>query len=159
MNEKLKVIIDTNVYESLHKKYLPDVVKLVESGKIIVYGCKIIRDELRDIPKTTKYEGKSYRNLLLSIYDFLVKDHSYDVVKVVEVLAEEYWKEYNGGVPKRKIFPDFVIVAVASLYKLNIIISEDEHSMKSKIALKAYFAVNKRNGLDNPTFSSINDLI
>ena len=85
MSEKLRVLFDTNVYELLYEKYLPRIDKLLESQQITIYGCKIIRDELRGIPKTAIREKRNFRNLLLSTYDHLVKDHNYPIANFVEV--------------------------------------------------------------------------
>ena len=159
MNEKLRIILDTNTYEFIKQKYLPHVLHLLKSKKIVIYGCKTVREELRNIPKSDKIDGKSRRNILLSLYDELVKDHDYFVGKIVEILAEEYWKAYAGGIPKRKIFPDFLIVAVASMHNLDIVVSEDESSMKSNPALQAYRKVNERSKFRTPNFNTLDDLL
>jgi hypothetical protein len=77
-------------------------------------------------------------------------------------LAEEYWKDYKsnkGGTSKRKIFPDFLIVAVATIHWLDIVVSEDNKTMKSRIALKAYNKINKEKKFNTPKFISLNELI
>ena len=155
---QLRVMLDTNTYEFLLKNGFSKVKALVKKGNLVVYGCKIIRDEFRDIPPSVKYDGKSFRNLLLQVYDGLVKDHSFPIERVVDVLAEEYWKEYKGGVPKRKIMPDFLIVATATIHTLYIIVSEDDRTMKSKPCLRAYNKVNEKNGLNTPRFIRLNEL-
>ena len=154
-----RVLIDTNVYEKLYEYDLARVYALIESGKIIVYGCKVVRDELREIPPSVRVDGKSYRNQLLLLYGDLVGKHSFPVESVIEFLAEEYWKEYNGGIPKRKIFSDFLIVATASIHKLDIIVSNDERSMKSNPAVKAYDKANQINSFSTPRFISIEELV
>ena len=151
-------MFDTNIYQSLYDAHQEKILKLVQSGKLVVYGCKTIRDELRDIPKHVKYDGKGLRNLLLQIYDGLVKNHSYPVGKPIETLAEEYWSDYQGGVSKRKIFPDFLIVATATIHKLDIIVSHDDKTMKSKVAIKAYKKTNERNGFETPDFIPLEKL-
>jgi rRNA-processing protein FCF1 len=162
MNLPKRVILDTNVYEFLYQKDLNSVLNLVESNHIKIYGCKLIRDELREIPKTAKVEKKSYRNLLLNLYDKLTGKHSYPIEKIIETLAEEYWIKYKfikGGTAKRKIFPDFLIVAIATIHRLDIVVSEDDKTMKSKKAIKAYNIVNKNNYLETPNLLSLEKLL
>jgi predicted nucleic acid-binding protein len=159
MIKTLRAMLDTNVYAFLYEKDFPRITKLVEEKKLVVYGCKIIRNELREIPKSAKVEGKSYRNKMLSIYDSLTKRHSVPVEKLVEILASEYWKNYKGGTSKRKIFSDFLIVAAATIHKLDIIVSEDESTMKSEPAIKAYDEANKKNGFKTPKFIEIEKLV
>ncbi len=77
MQQPMRVMFDTNIYELLYKKDKERVLGLVESGKIIVYGCKTIRDELREIPPAVKFDGRSYRISLLFIYGNLTEGHSY----------------------------------------------------------------------------------
>jgi predicted nucleic acid-binding protein len=159
MNEPKRVLLDTNIYEFLLRYDFHRVKSLVEGGRIVVYGCKVIRDELRDIPRTAKYDGKSFRNLLLGIYDILVKNHSFPVENLIEVLAEEYWEEYRGGAPKRKIMPDFLIVATATIHNLDIVVSGDDKTMKSRQSLAAYYRVNEKNALETPKFVTLKELI
>jgi len=152
-----RVILDSNVYESIFLRYVDSLKKMVEEEGTIVYGCSIIRKELREIPQDVKYLGKSFRNSLLSVYDKFTGKHSYPVESVVDFIAEEYWKEYEGGISKRKLMNDFRIVAVASIHNLGIIVSDDDHSMKSKPAIKAYMMVNGKNAFRTPAFYSINE--
>jgi len=158
MKEPLRAMLDTNTYEVLYRKDLSQLLELVESNCLIVYGCKIIRDELREIPKTLTVEGKSYCQILLAIYDKITKNHSYPLESLSETLAEEYWKAYKGGVAKRKIFPDFLIVAIATIHRLDIIVSEDERTMKSRLAILAYKQVNGQKELQTPKFIKIEEL-
>ncbi|MDD5163098.1 MAG: hypothetical protein PHD95_02705 [Candidatus ainarchaeum sp.] len=159
MKKPTRTMLDTNTYEILYKKEFSKILHKIESGELIVYGCGVIRNELREIPKSVTVDGKNYRGLLLSIYDQLTKDHTYPVESLAETLAEEYWKSYSGGVAKRKIFPDFLIVAVATLHRLDIVVSEDDKTMKSKLAMQAYEKVNAKNCLETPKFISIEELV
>ncbi len=127
--------------------------------KIVVYGCRVVRKELRDIPRSAKLKGKSLRNILLGIYDELTHDHDYQADSIAENIAEEYWKEYEGGIGKRKLIDDFKIVAISSMHNLDIIVSEDDKSMKSGHAIRAYLKVNNLNGFRTPAFYSLKKLI
>lgn len=51
-----------------------------------------------------------------------------------------------------------MIVAVSTIHRLDIVISQDESSMKSNNALKAYYFVNKKNSFDTPKFIRLEQL-
>ena len=154
-----RVLFDTNVYELLlTQENLDKIEDLVVGGSIIAYGCKTIRDELRDIPKSKKIGNRNLRNTLLSAYDKLVKDRSYPVGSEIEALAREYLTEYSGGVPRAKIYPDFKIVAAATIHRLDIIVSEDDRTMKSNPAMRAYQNVNGKKMYVTPGFISLEKL-
>ena len=159
LDEQLRAMFDTNTYEFLLEKELPQILWLVESGNLVVYGCSVIRDELRKIPKNAKFEGKSYRSTMLNLYDKLVKRHSVPMDKVAETLANGHLAEYKGGTARHKLNSDFLIVAVATLKNLNIVVSEDNKTLKSRFALLAYNKVNSKNGLSTPRFLSVKELI
>ena len=159
MPRQLRVMLDTSVYEFLVLRYLDELNKLIHEGQVIVYGCSVVRKELRETSKSEKLEGKSFRNALLSAYDDVTDKHSYPAENVVDFIAEEYWKEYEGGIAKRKMMNDFRIVAVSSIHNLDIVVSEDNHSMKSRLAIEAYMKVNQRNGFRTPMSYSISQLL
>ena len=73
-------------------------------------------------------------------------------------MAEEYWKEYEGGSPKTKIFSDFLIVAISTIHRLNLIVSEDNRTMKAPVSMNAYEKANQRNALKTPKFISIKEI-
>lgn len=155
----LRVLFDTSVYEFIFLEHLDKLSEMVEKGKVIVYGCSVVRKELREISPTLKHDGKSFRNSLLSVYDKVAGKHSYPAEEVADFIAEQYWKEYDGGISKRKLVNDFKIVAVSSSHNLDIIVSEDAHSMKSPPACRAYLKVNEKNGFQTPKFYSINEFL
>ncbi len=103
--------------------------------------------------------GKSLRNILLGIYGELTQNHDYKLDGIAEDTAEQYWKEYEGGISKRKLIDDFKIVAISSMHNLDIIVSEDDKSMKSGHAIRAYLKVNNLNGFRTPAFYSLKRLI
>src|SRR3989344_3297213 len=154
-----RVLFDTNVYELLlNAQNLDKIESLVISGSIIPYGCKTVRDELRDISKDEKIGGRSLRTQLLSAYDKLVKDRSYPVGTEIEALARDYLAAYSGGVAKKKIYPDFKIVAAATIHRLDIIVSEDDRTMKSNPAIRAYQSVNGKKMYITPNLISLEEL-
>ena len=158
-SQQIRAMIDTSVYEFLYLKHLDSLNKMVDDGKIIAYGCKVVRQELRGISPKVKYKGKSFRKMLLSIYDELTEKHDYPLENIVESLAEQYWQEYDGGIPKRKLMNDFRIVAISSVHNLDVVISEDNNSMKSGPAIRSYLKVNNANRFRTPAFYSIEEVI
>lgn len=158
MNQ-VRAMIDTNVYEFLHLQHLAALNNLVEEGGIVVYGCKVVRQELRAISPKMKFKGKSFRNILLNIYDELTEKHNYILENSADNLAEEYWQAYEGGMPKRKLLNDFRIVAISSIHGLDLVVTEDDKSIKSGPAIMAYLKANNANGYRTPAFYSIKELI
>ena len=157
MNKKLKrIIFDTSVYGELilRPEFTKKIVKEIQH-QIIVYGNKIIRNELRSVSKKAKIEGKSKRIFLLKTYDFITQDHELKVTELVDFIANSYYKEFRklgGNISKRKIFDDFRIIASASIHSLDIVVSHDEKSMLAKNSIKCYKNVNDSLQLRNPDF-------
>ena len=160
MQKQLRAMLDTNVYDLLLEKGALDRIEgLVLNDELVVYGCKVVRDELRNTPKIRKYGGKSLRALLLSTYDRLVSGkRSYPVGSEIEALAKEYLSAYSGGIPRNKILPDFKIVATATIHRLDIIVSGDDRTMKSGPAKRAYGKVNAEKFYPNPGFIKLEEL-
>ncbi len=155
----LRVLLDTNVYGVLAESASPELLeKIGSSEKITVYGFSVVRKELREMPKTMKLAGKSFRGVLLNYYDSLAGKHDLPLTRLIEVLAQEYFSAYSGGIPKRKLENDFLIVACASIHGLDVLVSNDEHSMFSKNALTAFEKINSENGLRTPKFFSLEQL-
>jgi len=69
-----RLLLDTNIYGELI--FDRDFFKLKSSieKKDIVHGFKVVRDELRDVPKKVKVEGKNLRVGLLYLYDKIYND-------------------------------------------------------------------------------------
>src|SRR3990167_5370172 len=113
--KQVRAMLDTNVYELLlEEENLDKIENLILKDELIVYGCSVVRKELRETPPNLKYAGKSLKMQLLLTYDKLVGDkRSYPVGSEIEAMAREYLNAYRGGIPSRKIFPDFKIVATA----------------------------------------------
>src|SRR3989344_3532130 len=155
MPQSKRLLLDTSIYGIFAESEALELVeKIASSERIIVYGFSIVRKELRDTPKTMVKKGMKLRNILLSYYDFITEGHFLPLTRLIEVLAEEYLKSYDGGISKAKLKSDFMIVACASLNGLDILVSADNHSMFSKKAIEAYLKVNNQNGLRTPQFYS-----
>lgn len=155
-----RIIFDTSVYGELIKETnIANAILRLVPEKYVIYGTKIIRNELRDIAKEAKIEGKSKRNLLLQLYDSFVRQdhHDLDSTALIEIIAIEFYKKYkaNGGSKSlQEMINDLRIVACASFYNLDIVVSNDEKSMLAEHALPAYATVCKEFNLHTPEFLS-----
>ncbi len=158
MDNRLRLVFDTNIYGLIIDENEELLLKAQTTSKVIIYGFDVIRKELRNTPTNLKQENKNYRGLLLAGYDNIVKNHSYVLTPIMETLAREYLEEYDGGISKDKMWNDFLIVACSSIHTLDIIVSEDNHSMRSSPAVRAYKKVNEKNQLREPVFYSIKEL-
>ena len=161
----LRVIFDTNIYGLLIKEKNISVIeqKIVEDKEFVVYGYQPIRKELRDTPKSEKLGKLKTRNLLLNLYDELTKGRYLKDSIQINALALKFYNSYRsfGGIRNWKetnIDIDFTIVACASIYKLDIIISDDSKTMLSKSARKAFRHITIKEGLWNPNFWKYSDL-
>ena len=124
---------------------------------IMIYGFDIIRKELRSTPKKATLKNKKLRILLLALYDSFVKKKNHDlkINPLIEKLSKDYFGEYKrlkGNFSSKEMRSDLIIIATATIYQLDIIISNDERTMLSPICLKVYKKVNKKYGLKDPIF-------
>jgi hypothetical protein len=141
----LRVIFDTNIYGKLIEEHDFEQIttKIKEDNNFKVYGFQVIRKELRNTPKTSKLGKFSKRNLLLNLYDGITGGRYLKDSLQIHRLAMKFYNAYRefGGIQnwnKSNIDIDFTIVACASFYELNIVVSDDSKTMISKSALKAY---------------------
>ena len=156
-----RLLVDTNIYGLIAKDEdrLEIVGKIKISGKIIIYGFKIIRNELRDTPKLIKIQERSLRIDLLNLYDDIVEDHIIEFTSNITKIAEDYYKayrEFGGTKSKETIIDDFTIVSAGSLNELDIIVSNDEKSMLTENAIRAYNLINSVINKRTPRFISYN---
>ncbi len=161
----LRVIFDTNIYGLLIKEQKVDIVrqKIVEDKDFVVYGFKPIRKELRDTPKHERLGKLKKRNLLLSLYDELTKGRYLNDSIQINRLALKFYNAYRefGGIRNWKdtnIDVDFTIVACASLYKLDVVVSDDSKTLLSKPAMKSYRHIAVKEGVWHPNFWKYSDL-
>ncbi len=160
-----KMILDTNIYEFILKHIArKEIENLRLQSKLIIYGNEVVRKELRAIGKREKINvGKELRSLriaLLTLYDFVTGKHQFETTKEEIILAGKYFVAYRsfGGIKSEKdIQNDFLIVACASLNGLDIVVSEDDKTMASKPAKKAYSLVNGLQKLTTPEFIKFED--
>lgn len=161
----LRVIFDTNIYGLLVlEKEEPEIRKKIKKDKdFIIYGFKEIRKELRKVPKEAKLGRLSKRNYLLNLYDALTEGKYLKESIKINKLALKYYNTYRnfGGIyswRKTNIDVDFTIVACASLNKLDVVVSEDNKTLFSKPALKAYRHIGIKEGCWIPNFWRYSDL-
>ena len=158
-----RILFDTSVYGRLiYELEVLEKIKKEYKKEFIIYGCSTIRDELRKTPKNVLLEKRKAQILLLEIYDsFIVKEnHDLKFNKLVEDLYKEYLKEYKGqegSLSEESIKNDFIIIATATIYQLDLVISGDKKSMLSNKAVKSYEEVNREYGLKNPKWREYED--
>ena len=132
-------------------------------SEFVIYGFKPVRKELRNTPKTSKLGRLSQRNLLLNLYDDLTKGrYLRDSIKINK-LALKFYNTYRelGGIRNwnsTNIDVDFTIVACASIYRLDVVISDDSRTLLNKSARKAYKHVTFKESLWHPNFWKYSEL-
>ena len=158
----LRIILDTSIYGKLIEDRLED--EIIEKANVhkhdlIIYGLRVIRNEIRAAPKHSK-DRYDLRTALLKLYDALIRDHELEIKPLANTLALLYYRHYrkNGGsVSWKQMMNDMLIVAEATISKLDIIVSDDNRTMLSDPAKAAYLAVNKEHNLLTPNFIGYNE--
>ena len=160
-----RVIFDTNIYGLLMKEENIGLIreKILNDKNFVLYGFQPIRKELRDTPKTEKLGRLSKRNLLLCLYDELTKGRYLKDSIQINRIALKFYNSYRqaGGIrswDETNIDVDFTIVACASFYKLDVVVSDDSKTLLSKPAMKAYKHITVKEGLWHPNFWKYSDL-
>ena len=161
-----RVIFDTNIYGRMVENNELRYVVEASENILTVYGSVIINRELRNYEgiTTLEFEGRTrkLRSLLFEAYNLLVKDRIYPLDDKTDRLAEGYflaYQKFGGKKDQSSIINDFLIAAIASLHRLEIIYSDDSKTMKSEEAQKAYELVNSLHNLAAPQFKSYQELI
>ena len=157
-----RILLDTNVYGLLiFDRPFVDKLQVLIPSFFVVYSTSLIRKELRDISKDAKAEGRSKRNLVLSVHDSFIRksNHMLEVNEFIILLANKYFEEYKkggGALSIIEMLPDFTLVACATLYTLDLVVSNDNRTMLSGIAKRAYNVVNNKINFNTPTFYTYN---
>lgn len=146
------VIIDSCTYSNIVKGSDADLLveAMIKNQGLVVRNFKIIRDELRKAPKQA-----------LTLYDNLVSNKMIRDSNAIANLADEYfinYRKFGGAKSQKEMLKDFKIVACASITNCDIIYSDDEHTMKSEKAMKAYKIVNQTRKHRMPQFLSYYNL-
>ncbi|MBS3053884.1 MAG: PIN domain-containing protein [Candidatus Aenigmarchaeota archaeon] len=155
-----RVIFDTSVYGKLvEEPKLTDMILQKLSKEFVIYGTDAIKNELRETPGHVFHGGKNLRNILLSLYRAFVRKDHHDLRynKLIAALAKDYlagYRKRGGGISGKKLKNDMIIIATATIYKLDIVVSDDEKSMLTDVAVAAYRTVNKLYGLPDPNFKT-----
>ncbi len=158
----LKTLIDTSAYGKVVQEEKDIVLKeRIDARKdVIVFGNDVVKKELEETPDkipSNVEERLKLKRRLLELYEFLVKDHALELTGLVTYIAEEYLTHCQ-DIPKvhhEKLRNDFLIVACASFYGLDIVVSEDNRTMFSAEAVKAYRKVNAKERLRTPKCISL----
>jgi|SRR3989344_4048878 len=153
----IRIILDTSIYGKIIEDAIED--KIVEKTNIhkhdlTIYGIRMVRSELRAAPKHSK-DRYDLRIALLKLYDALTKGRELQIKPLASNLAILYYKGYrkNGGsVSWNDMKNDMTIVAEATISKLDIVVSDDNRTMLSRPAKKAYYTVNKEHNMITPNF-------
>ncbi|MEK6867512.1 MAG: hypothetical protein AABX98_01685 [Nanoarchaeota archaeon] len=154
-----RILLDTSVYGKLAEDdtlftLLLDKKKIVD---MVFYGCTIIRNELRATPKEIREMNKSLRLHLLYLYDSLItkEHHNLLINEFVEILAKKYmveYKKHDRNISYGQMESDFFIVALATIYQMDIVVSNDRRTLLSNPATEAYEIVNTQQGFRNPKY-------
>ncbi|MBS3169277.1 hypothetical protein J4210_02230 [Candidatus Woesearchaeota archaeon] len=149
-----RLLLDTNIYGEMIFDAEYNLLKENIAKKVVVHGFKVVREELRDVPRSSRISGRNLRVALLHIYDEMVKK-SYVDDSTIKDLAEKYYIQYkkNGGNHSRdKMTADFSVVACATIHQIDIVVSEDNKTMLIETAIKAYNLINKSLQKRTPNF-------
>jgi len=160
----LRVIFDTNIYSFLVKDKNVELLttKILTDKDFLVYGYKPIRDELREVPKHLKLGKLNQRNLVLGLYDGLVKSKNLKDNSEIEKLAKKYFfhcLSLGSKISWTNVEVDFKMVSCASLNNLDIVVSEDNKMLKNKKALESFRTINDKESLRTPDFWDYHRLI
>ena len=99
----------------------------------------------------------------MSVYDGITAGRYLEDALQIQRLALKFYNAYRqfGGIynwDKSNIDIDFTIVACATFYKLDIVISDDSKTMLSRPALKAFKHISIKEALRQPFFWNYSDL-
>jgi hypothetical protein len=153
----LRIILDTSIYGKIIEDRLEDEIiekAVIHKHDMIIYGIRIVRNEIRAAPKHSR-DRYDLRLALLRLYDALTEGHELGIKPLANTLASLYYKQYrkNGGsVSWDKMKNDMTIIAEATLSKLDVVVSDDNKTMLVVAAKDAYFTVNKEHNLITPNF-------
>ena len=159
----LRVLFDTNIYARLAVDKNAELIagRLLNDKEFIVYGFLPIRKELRDTPKALMLGRLKQRNLLLTLYDRLTKSRTLSDGNDVKDLANKYYiksKELGAKLSWIDVKVDFMMVACASINKLDIVVSEDNKMLDDGRTLDSFNMVNDQENLRVPNFWGYNRL-
>ncbi len=147
-----KVLLDTSVYGKLLIDPRAKPLRQMFRSSCIIYGATIIRRELRSTPKNIRYGAQKVRLALLAMYDDMTKERIRAETPESQRLAQLYvraYREFGGNVSSAEVLNDFRIIALATVHGMDVVVSDDERTMLSEAARKAYFLINAAAGEKN----------
>ena len=158
----LRIIFDTNIYSFIAKDNNGKeiAIRIKNNKDLRIYGYRLIKDEIKEIPKGLKHDGQRLRTYLINLYFDLIKEQ-YPELPRIKKLAEVYYTEFKKLGGKRSFHDlgvDFEIVACATIHNLDLVVSNDNKTLRGAISLNAYKNVNLRNKLKTPNFYNLEDL-
>jgi len=160
-------ILDTNVYgELLIEKNSEELIEnICKDDSVYIYGLDVIEKELKETPVEAKHKNKLIKELVINIYESIIKEEL-KLVPIAKYIASEYYKKFDelrkSGKYHKTLSPkiekykeedlsvDFQIIAIASLRNIDIVVSTDKRTILSEIAEDTYQRTNKLNGLRTP---------
>lgn len=158
----LKAIFDTSIYgRLLEKKDFAIIKNLLEDKEFIIYGFEPIKKQIENTPSKLMLEKLEKKKILIELYNKLTQDRYLRNSIIIRSLAKKYHDYYlklGGSVMFKNVEVDFTIIACASMYGLDVVVSDDKKTMLKKKALKSYKHINKKENLRSPDFWFYNDL-
>ncbi|HLC77039.1 MAG TPA: hypothetical protein VJH04_02435 [archaeon] len=141
-----RILLDANIYGEIVID--PDIEKI--KGNIrnagVIYGFRVIRSKMRKTSKSKYVGNHGLRVSLLSLYDEVTKGKEFLITEEMKKIARSYYnayREFGGSKSLESIIEDFIIIACASVHGIDIVVSEDEKSMLTENAIRAYKLVNE----------------
>lgn len=161
-----RLLLDTNIYGLvIENKEGPQFEESIKKIGLIIYGCTIVRKELRDTPKQnqmlTENGMRSLRMLLLSFYDAITKSREIILDDKTQQLANKYLRrfaELTGKTALDHLKNDFLLIACASLNNLDIVVSEDHKTLLSNESIQSYKQVNEKEKIILPFIITYEEL-
>ena len=89
----------------------------------------------------------------------LLEKHILHIDDLVLLIAHKYFEAYKtkgGQLSLHELLSDFTLIALASLHKLDLVISDDRRTMLSENARQAYFEVNNKYNFHTPLLYNYN---
>lgn len=161
-----KILLDTNIYGLIiERNAREEFQELIKNASVIIYGCSVVRKELRDVPKKEYLNlGEEIKNLriaLLNFYDGITNGKEIKIDQKTEDLANKYlryFSEITGKTMLNHLKNDFLLVACASIHQLNLIVSEDHRTLLSGDAVRTYNNINVTNKISMPGLFTYEEL-
>ena len=141
-----RILLDANIYGEIVID--PDIEKI--KNKIrnagIIYGFWTIRNSMRKTSRSKYVGNHGLRISLLTLYDEITNGKEFAVTDDMKKTALSYYnayREFGGSKSFDSISEDFTIISCAAFHGIDIVVSDDEKSMLTENAIRAYKLVNE----------------